>query len=193
MGTLALENQVHVSLNKTVIVENKVSSGLSRFAASSTILYCYTVGTQSCSCTPSPYLPSILLIPVFFYYCLWFLLFLHLQSITLVCITEIMRWFMALFCFYTLAVSSKLALSISFHVWLTSLIVDFLGRDKFLFWANLLAPFFVFIPVFCSPESPVTPHLFLLFLTSLSPSATDHLWGRTYSRWCFCKSQTDGP
>lgn len=168
MGTMALESQVHVSLNKTVIAENKVSSGLSRFAASSTLLYSSTVGTHSA-------LYSISLLSLCSshssFITIYFWVFFHLCSSS----SHYGNWEMV-YCsslpfsfFHVLAVDSKLELSISFHGWLASLIVVLLGQNKFLFRANLFAPSFNFISVFYSPEPSVSPHLSFFFSSPLFP------------------------
>lgn len=140
---------MHVSLNESLIAENKVSSSRSKPAASSATFYLQHVGNQSCSFAPAycshlcshlPAFPSDFHYKVFYF----FIFLLPVCSSS----PNYGKW------------EIVSLLHFPFFIFKKALAVD--SQDKFLFRANMYIHFFVLIPVFCSTN-------LLSLLTTLSP------------------------
>lgn len=181
---MALENQAHVSLNESLIAENKVSSSWSRRAASSTTFYLQHVGNQSCSFAPAycshlcSHLPAF---PSDFDYKVYLFVVMFV-----VCSSSpnYGKWDMVSLLYFpffifknAMAVDSQLRALYHFPCFAHRSDCSLVGQDKFLFWANLYVDLFVFIPVFCCPKPAVAPRCSLSFFSSSSffLFAIDHL------------------
>lgn len=131
---------MHVSLNESLIAENKVSSSRSRPAASSATFYLQHVGNQSCSFAPV--------------YCSH--LCLHLPAFHLISIIKFTYLFLLPVCNSSPNYGKWEMVSLPyfpFFIVRKALAVD--CQNKFLFRANMYIHFFVLIPVFCCTEPAV--------------------------------------